>query len=271
MGKVLISTGSLSRLGGGDFYDLSCTIRVMHNLVEESELDGFEFVLLPEWDCENPPLTPSDAPLNCEKHDMKGILRLLHGDSLPILSVHANRDIGSYLCSGEPGKIAKGKRLVEECLIFTKEVGSGLCVFHFWDTLKEKLDLSYLEAARREFQDTFPEVRMCVENIPTKHEGKTPFQIMQSFQHWTLDLKWASLYGEFQLFADEIRKVDNVHVQGRYQGQNLVPTVGSLDYAQALVQIKRNGYSGLYTIELEGKPDYEDILDYISRLKRFVN
>jgi sugar phosphate isomerase/epimerase len=271
MNAVSMSTGCLPRLEGSHFYELSSVVRMMKRFLEDSKVDGFEFVLLPEWDFENPPLTPTSAPSDCEKHSVNEIIEELQTWNFPIMSVHANRDIGNYLCSGKVEEINKGIRLVEECLNFTKKVNSTVCVFHFWDTWKESLDLAYLEAFYRKFQGMYPEIEISVENIPTKCKSKTPFQLMQNFRHKTLDLKWASLFDEFDAFVEIIEQVDNVHVQGKYQDRNLVPSVGNLNYEQALKCVREAGYSGVFTIELEGRADYDAVLDYIDKLKRYTN
>jgi sugar phosphate isomerase/epimerase len=268
MNIVSMSTGCLPRLEGSQFYELSSVVRMMKQFLKNSEVDGFEFVLLPEWGFENPPLTPTSAPLDCEKHSVNDIIEELHTYNFPIISVHANRDIGNYLCSEKAEEINKGIGLVEECLSFTKKVNSRICVFHFWDTWKKSLDLACLQALYQKFEGMFPEIEISVENIPTKCEGKTPFQLVRSFRHKTLDLKWASLFDEFDAFVEIIQQVDNVHIQGKYQDGNLVPSVGNLDYERALKCIREAGYSGAFTIELEGRAEYGGVLRYIDKLKR---
>ncbi len=62
---------------------------MMKRFLKESNVDGFEFVLLPEWDRENPPLTPTSAPFECEKHSVEEVSEVLRNESFPILSVHA--------------------------------------------------------------------------------------------------------------------------------------------------------------------------------------
>lgn len=157
--------------------------------MKESAVDGFEFVLLPEWDSEHPPLTPSSAPPNCEKHSIDEIAKALQIHGFPILSIHANRDIGSYVCSDDVEKANKGITLMDECLGFTRRIGSKLCAFHFWDTLKENFNLTNLEDICTRFQTNYPDIELSIENVPARYLGKTPFQIMQNFKHKTLDLK----------------------------------------------------------------------------------
>jgi len=266
MNKVSISTGCLPRLESRPFYELSSATRMMKRFLKESVADGFEFVLFPEWDSGNSPLTPSDAPSDCERHPIEEIAEALEGKGFPILSVHANRDIGNYLCSEDAEKVSKGIRLVDECLRFTRKVGSRICVFHLWDTWKETIDLAHLQTVYKRFQKANPDIAFSVENVPTGIKGMTPFQLIQGFTHKTLDLKWASLFDEFDAFAETIEQVDNVHVQGKYQNGALFPAVGVLDYERALDRIKEAGYKGIFTIELEGKASYGEMLKCVAKL-----
>jgi sugar phosphate isomerase/epimerase len=267
MTRVCISTGCLPRLEGCQFHEFGSVVRMMKRFLRESRVDGFEFVLLPEWDSESAPLTPTSASASCEKHSVGEILETVASEGFPIRSVHANRDIGNYLCHADQGKRKKGIRLADECLGFARKVGAKVCVFHFWDTWIENLDLAWLKALYDELQRRFEEVELSVENIPTKHDEMTPFQVLQNFKYKTLDLKWASMYREFSSFQEDVGTLDNVHVQGRLRDGQLVATVGSLDFDQAIAKLKRNGYSGLFTIELENKPSFDEVSEYIESLR----
>jgi sugar phosphate isomerase/epimerase len=134
--------------------------------------------------------------------------------------------------------------------------------------MKKTFDLHNLEKLYQKFQNVYPKIELSIENVPTRYVNKTPFQITRNFEHKTLDLKWASLFDEFDLFAETIGQVDNIHIQGKYQKRKLIPSVGSLNYEQALRRIKETGYSGLFTIELEGKANYHDISKYVETLKK---
>lgn len=270
MSRISLSTGWLPRLKEGPFYELSSVIDMIKRFSKISQADGFEFALLPEWDCENPPLTPTSATSGCEKHAIEEILAILVCQDFSILSVHTNRDVGSYLCSGEPEKVAKGIKLMDESLRFTQSIKSGICVFHFWDPWKKDLDLPFLKSVYDEFQIRYPRIEISIENIPTLNRHMSPYQLMRSFRYKTLDLKWASLADEFDRFVDTIEQVDNVHIQGRCQNGILAPTVGILDYEIALRRIKEAGYRGVFTIELEGKADYDTILRCIDKLREYL-
>ena len=267
MNKVSISTGCLPRLENCRFYELSSVIRMMERFLKESKLDGFEFVLLPEWDCENPPLTPTTALSECEKHSIDELIETLEPRNYPLLSVHANRDIGSYLCSEKIDLINKGTRLIDECLTFTQRMGCKICVFHFWDTWKESFNIDFLIDVYRRFQTVYPQIDISIENIPTRHWEKSPFQIVKNFKHKTLDLKWASMFNEFSLFNEIMGEVDNIHVQGKHQDGSIIPTIGNLNYEMALQMIQAAGYTRAFTIELEGTAHYDEVLKYFEKLK----
>ena len=271
MGLIALSTGWLPRLEDKPYYELSSVLNMMDKFSQERLVDGFEFGLLPEWDSENPPLTPAQAPSTCEKHDLQVILELLEKKGFTVLTVHASRDVGSYLCSEEKAKLAKGVRLVDESMKFCQDLSSKVCVFHLWDPWKKSFDLKGLQKVYEEGKKRFSDVEFSVENIPTMIEGKTPFQLLRGFGWRTLDLKWASMYDEFDLFAEAVEKVDNVHVQGKCQDDSFVPTVGSLDYEKALKWIVDAGYSGVLTLELEGKASYEDIVKCVKKLRKLVS
>jgi sugar phosphate isomerase/epimerase len=270
MSRMSLSTGWLPRLIERPFYELSSVIKMMKRFSKESHIDGFEFALLPEWDPENPPLTPTSAPSDCEKHTLLEVLEVLKSQDFSILSVHANRDVGSYLCSGNPEKVAKGIRLIEESLRFTQSIESRICVFHFWDPWKRQVDLPFLKSVYDKYQMRHPRTEISIENIPTLSKQTSPYQLMQSFRYKTLDLKWASLAGEFDRFVNTIGQVDNVHIQGRYQNGILAPSTGILDYAIALRRIRETNYPGIFTLELEGKADYDAMLRCIDKVRDYL-
>jgi sugar phosphate isomerase/epimerase len=271
MGLVSLSTGWLPRLEERPYYELSTVLKVMKRFSQERHVDGFEFGLLPEWDCENPPLTPAQGLPDCEKHGLDEILAKLLREDFRILSVHASRDVGCYLCSEEEQKFAKGLRLLEDSLRFCRSLKVNLCVVHFWDPWKKSFDVARLRRVHEEFQNKFPDVAISVENIPTVIDGRTPFSLMHGLRHVTLDLKWASMFNEFDLFLDRLDAVDNVHIQGKSRLGSFYPTVGNLDYERALLQLAGMGYSRLFTVELDGKATFQEILSYAEKLKNIEN
>lgn len=270
MSLIALSTGWLPRLENRPYYDLSSVFNVMNRFSRKHVIDGFEFGLLPEWDSENPPLTPSEAPLTCEKHSLHEILGLLNQKGFAVLTAHASRDVGAYLCSESMLDYAKGVRLVNDSMEFCHAIGSGVCVFHFWDPWKQNLDAARLHKVYGECVGSVSDVELSIENIPTVLEGTSPFRLIEGFERVTLDLKWASMFSEFDSFFEVIDKVDNVHVQGKYHDGTFAPTVGSLDYHRALKRLVNAGYRGIFTLELEGKARFEGILECVEWLRRIV-
>ncbi len=270
VGLISLSTGWLPRLENRPYYELSAALTVMGKFWKEALVDGFEFGLLPEWNSENPPLTPSDASLTCEKHPVQEILKILQESNLRFLSVHANRDLGCYLCSNEQTKRSQGVKLTNESLRFCESLDSKICTLHFWDPWSTNINLAHLCEVYKQARTKFPQLQISVENIPTAIKGETPFNLMREFDHKTLDLKWASMYNEFDNFVNAIEKVGNVHIQGKYQNGDLVCTTGDLDYSTALQRIMNSGYSGIFTVELEGRATYKEIKTYIERLRKLI-
>lgn len=96
---VLVSSAPIARLDDKKYYDLLGNIEVMKKVLQRSIVDGFELQLQPEWDSENPPLTDAQYAdwTKTPKFTVEEILAILEKHGLPILSVHASRDIGNYL------------------------------------------------------------------------------------------------------------------------------------------------------------------------------
>lgn len=262
---ISVSSAPIAKLGNKLYYDLLGTLDVMKRVFRESVVDGFELQLEPEWDNENPPLTDADADwTKTPKYTLSEISTLLKETKLPILSTHASRDIGNYLCSSRKRDMEKGKRVIYETLLFTENLGTNVCVFHLWDTWKTEYDVNQLQKIFSTITAQFPKIKAAVENIPTHLEGYTPFSLVRLFNYVTLDLRWAALYNELDAFESIINSVVNVHLRGRLEGDRWVLDRSSFSFYEALDRIKNEwGYLGLFTIEPEGGI-------HSSRFKSFV-
>ncbi len=267
---ISLSTGWLPRLENRPYYELSSVLTVMDKFWRKGLVDGFEFGLLPEWDSENSPLTPCDAPSTCEKHSYQEILQILEKRDFKLLTVHASRDVGCYLCSDEQMKRSKGVKLVDDSLRFCHSSRSKICTFHFWNPWGTSIDREFLREVYGQAEKRFPGLEISVENIPTVIKDETPFNLMRDFDYTSLDLKWASMYDEFDKFLGAIEKVDNLHIQGKYHAGNLVCTAGNLDFDAALREIVDSGFSGVFTVELEGRASYLEMKAYIRKLRKVI-
>lgn len=239
---------------GKKYYDLSASIELMQNLQQMHIVDGFEFQLLEEWDDTNPPIDEQDKRFDSwedsPKYSIDDIAALIKGAKCNILSVHAKRDVGKYLCSSDSSYIDKGKHLVEEALKFTKEIGCHICVFHIWDTWKDDSDIRFLHYTLSEISLKYPTVKASVENVPTHVNGCTPFDLVKHFQWITLDLQWAALYDELNKFEEVKNKIVNVHLRGKLDDSRWTLDNSPFKFYDALNMLRDEwGYKGILTME----------------------
>jgi hypothetical protein len=270
---ISVSSAPVAKLENKKYYDLLGTLGVLKRVFKESAVDGFELQLEPEWDSQNPPLTDGEFAdwRKIPKFTLAEIGTLVKDTSLPILSVHASRDIGNYLCSARKPDVERGKHLICETLAFAEDLGTEVCVFHLWDTWKKKLDVNLLRRIFSCIATQFPKIKAAAENIPTHVEGYTPFSLVSLFEYVTLDLRWAALYNELCAFESIIDKVVNVHLRGRLEEGRWVLDRSSFSLDEALDKIKNKWkYSGLLTMEPEGgigSSHFESFLEAMSSLR----
>lgn len=254
---ISISIAPTTRIVGKRYIDLPDSIELMQRLHDAKVVDGFELQNLAEWDARCPPRDERQkrhrAWTLSEKHTTDEIADHLTTAGLPILSVHANRDVGICLCSGEPEEIEQGEVLIHEALHLTERLGAQVCVFHLWDTWKDAFDAALLQETLEAISAHHPGVRAAVENVPTHLPGRTPLDLLRAFRWITLDLRWAALYDELEAFAPLHSRIANVHLRGRLAGGQWELADAPFGFYQALDLIRREwGYTGLLTMEPEG-------------------
>jgi hypothetical protein len=272
---ISISVAPTTRAIGKRYYDLAGTIELMSLLWQESVIDGFEFQNLAEWDEENPPRDEREKRFAAWNESPKlttdEIASFLQEAGLPILSVHANRDVGICLCSDQEQELNKGKRLIHESLHLAEKVGASVCVFHLWDTWKEDFDPRFLQSVLREIAAQYPGVKASVENVPTHLVGSTPFELMRQSEWITLDLQWAALYDELDRFESVKERISNVHLRGQLEGSQWVLDGAPFGFYEALDTIRGKwDYSGLLTMEPGGlwDGDWENLVAAMSTLRQ---
>jgi hypothetical protein len=270
---ISVSSAPIARFGNSKYYDLIGTIDVMKKVFRKSVVDGFELQLEPEWDRENAPLTDGAFAdwTKIPKYTTGEVVELVKSQGLPILSVHASRDVGNYLCSDKERDWEKGKHVIYDSLLIAESLGVGICVFHLWDTWKVSFDLQKLEGMLLEVADQFPKIKTSVENIPTHLEGYTPLGLVKSFEYVTMDLRWAAMYKELDAFESIISRIVNVHLRGNLKESRWVLECSDFDFYEALNKIRKEwGYLGLLTVEPEGGNDgasFESFLEAMRTLK----
>jgi sugar phosphate isomerase/epimerase len=254
---ISISVAPATAVLGRRYYDLPGSLALMDWLWQRSVVDGFEFQNLAEWDARTPPRDEADKRFAAWEASAKitpdELARQLVASGLPILSVHANRDVGICLCSGDRQEVEHGKRLTHEALALAERVGARVCVFHLWDTWKEAFDPCFLADTLAEVAAAHPAVKASVENVPTQLRGHTPFELVRGFEWITLDLQWAALYDELGRFEPLVDRIANVHLRGRLAGGRWVIEGAPFEFYAALERIRdRWGYDGPLTMEPKG-------------------
>ncbi|MBN1976409.1 MAG: hypothetical protein JW918_03310 [Anaerolineae bacterium] len=280
MNLISISTAPSNTLVGKPFYDLYATLEVMQKLWAESVFNGFEFQNVAEWDAGRPPRDEGERRLaywtDSQKYTTDQIATLLAATGLPVHSVHANRDVGVCLCSGQPEEIDVGRRLIHESLSLAEQVGASVCVFHLWDTQKENFDTAFVHDIFTEIAAGYPRVKASVENVPTRLQGTTPFDLAREYDWITLDLRWAALYDELDKFTAVKARIANVHLRGEIENGRWIipadwfPAQKSFDFYQALDTIKNQwGYQGLLTVEnIPSDSTWQDIIAAVASLRK---
>jgi len=271
MGNLIsVSSAPIAKLGNNRYYDLPGILEVMKRVYHESVVDGFELQLEPEWDSENPPLT--DAHFadwgKTPKYTNEEILALVKRERLPILSVHASRDVGNYLCSNQQQDLKKGKRLIHDSLFPADKLEAPVCVFHLWDTWKKEFDMNHLRKTFSDIANQFPNVKVSAENIPTSLECLTPYSLVKSFDHVTLDLKWACMYNELDAFEQMIEKLANIHLHSRLQRDKWTLDDSTIGFYEVLQIIRDKWkYSGILTVEPGGLRDSSSLKSFLKAMR----
>ena len=263
-----LSITAANLIVGKQFYDLDNSIEMMQQLIEAGIVDGFEFQHLGEWDSREPPREDNGRRVagwqTCTKYPVEQLAKILQATALPILTIHANRDVGICLCSHKVQDIERGKTLLHESLWLAQQVEATACVFHLWDTWQEQFDPLLLQEVVNRIAPLYPKVKVAIENVPTHLTGKTPFELVKTYKWLTLDLRWAALYDEFWRYEALLAKVANVHLTGVLSGDGrfrLNPAwfpeghhIFTFDEAVDTICYKW-GYTGPLTVELYPLPE----------------
>lgn len=208
--------------------------------------------------------------MGCIQDSTDNIAALLKSEGLNILSVHAKRDIGIYLCSEKAADIDEGIKLMCETLFFAVEIGSPVCVFHLWDTWKEDFNIRMLNEIFTGISLKYPGIKSCVENVPTHLKGYTPYDLARQFKWITLDLQWANLYNELESYEEIKDSIVNVHLRGQLDNSRWTIKNSPLGFYEILNKIIGAwGYIGTLTMEPHGLKtgDLHELIQAMSSLK----
>lgn len=301
MEPIAISTGTLAHLVQRPYWDLEAAAEAAVRLGRPP----LELVLLPEWDCEAPPVTDQarDWERAREGHYLERAAELVGRARLTVASVHAGRDLGKLLAMG-PAERSRANRQLAEAVAVARALGASHVVLHAWDTFAVELQPGSL--AKR-LLEAFPEpgglcVPPAVEAIPVSVPGWTPGSFARAVAGelrrradaragsgaataagTVIDLNWCALAGDLQgwLAGGENAgggpppgpvppgPVWNIHVGGRVAGPAglVAPTHGHLDYPAALRKLRSAYPAAQLTLELRGPHSLEDVRQALGWLR----
>jgi|SRR5690554_57867 len=270
MKKYLISTTILPNATGKHFYEYSS----IPTVVKQLDIDGIEFVFLPEWDEISRPLTPTSADYNTiKKIKVHEVAEFIKASSIKVYSVHINRDVGNYLCSNDDGLILRGKQILNENLLGAKELKAELVVIHLWDTYNDALDINKLYKMVYEVSKQYS-LKIAYENIPISDNTLSNYKVWKKLYNiipenhgFTLDLNWCSFNNDFDKLITFIDKIYNIHVQGYLDNNVLKPRFGNLDLLSCLKTLKENNYNNFITLELSKVCNIKECITAINLIR----
>ena len=195
--KILCSTGTI--VGRANGFDHTLIARYADSLCA----DGFELMMLKAY-----------------YGRLTEIRRMLSRVSLPVYTLHFEKDITALLGLGDEEDCGEGLRLFTENADMAQAVGASAAVFHLWDgrfdpdQLKRSIDL--LETLY-EICDK-RSVELLVENVPCKTSPyESVLEIARRYpqSRFTFDTRHADFIGETnRFFESEIweKRIGHIHV-----------------------------------------------------------
>ncbi|MFX1568144.1 MAG: hypothetical protein ACFFCV_07235 [Promethearchaeota archaeon] len=275
------STSPLTRIIDAKYYDFESTLKVMRKLWDFSVIQGYELQHLAEWQANSAPLDNDprydrhSAWKESIKYSVDEIGEKVNNLGISILSVHGNRDIGILCCSDKSEDINNARRIIQEGIEIAIQVKARICVFHMWDTFNIKFNPSIQKEIINEMSEKYSNIKLSVENIPTKIPEHTPYDLIKDFKWITLDIRWAVLYDELKRFYKVKDKIVNIHLRGILKGKRWILERSSYSFYEVLDMIINEwNYNGLLTIEPEGgliRASWEDLIEAISSINKVIS
>ncbi len=85
-------------------------------------------------------------------------------------------------------------------------------------------------------------------------QGRSPFDLVNSFDYITLDTKWAALYNELERFESIADRIVNVHLRGKLEAYRWVLEQSEFSFYEAIDTISEKWkFAGPLTLEFDCK------------------
>jgi sugar phosphate isomerase/epimerase len=193
--KILCSTGTI--VGRANGFDHTLIARYANEICA----DGWELMMLKAYYGQLPE-----------------VCRTLARASLPVYTIHFEKDITALLGLGDEEDRKEGLRLFAENADMGREVGATSAVFHLWDgrfdacRLRHSIDLleTLFEICDRR------SIELLVENVPCRTSPyESVLHIAERYPHsrFTFDTRHCDFIGETErFFASDIWKTRIAHI-----------------------------------------------------------
>ena len=277
--RLAVSTGTLPYALGAQYHEMDALAAA----VEALRHPYLEVVLHPDWRTEPEPRTVQPSAWT-ESTSLsfpdfaQWITRRLTTAS--VISIHGNRDLGSFIASGDREDWSCGRKLAEGNLQVAESVGARVFVAHAWDPQDPDPKLEIAGEILGDLGEQFPGVRITVETIPT-HEGapSQPTSLERVLGAGadlgvTLDLAWVSHHGSLEDFLPFVERVANVHVQGRIhrdeRGVTLLARGSGVPLEPMMRRLLERDYPGQWTLELNGSRSLLDFAEALEHLDEII-
>lgn len=258
MKQLLCSTGALITSRNGRNY------RLLAEIAERLECDGFEFMMYDSW-------------YDAWERVAEEVAAL--GLYFPVF--HVEKRVGTAISRNEEGDPEEAARLFEINCRMAERVGAKKLVFHLWDGIPSDRDIrnnirqyaALNETAKRHGLLLTVENVVCNRENPLKH--LTELHEAYPGAAFTFDVKFAKFHDELETACTEKYRwlwdgaVRHVHISDYAGGymeweklKSLHPGEGNIDYGAFFAYLRNCGYQEGVTIEStsvreDGSIDYD--------------
>ncbi len=270
MQRVLCSTGAfIGRPNGRDY-------RLIKLCADSMDCDGFEFMMYEDW---------------YDKRDE--IEEFMKTVSKPVVTFHAEKNVGELISRNEPGDTEEAVRLFRMNCDMAKRLKAEKMVLHLWNGLHSDKDFAHNASMYPELRDIAEAegILLTVENVvcnvgsPMEHLKE--LLALYPDISFTFDTKMAEFHGELEeLYAEENRElfghIAHMHIndyKGGVKDWGCLKTLhlgkGQVDFDRLFNFLKKIGYTGDFTIESTsfdktGTIDFAAMRQSVDRVRRLL-
>ncbi len=217
---------------------------------DSMDCDGFEFMMYDDW--------------YDKRDEIEAFVKTV---SKPVVTFHAEKNVGELISRNEPGDTEGAVRLFKMNCDMAKRLKAEKMVLHLWNGIHSDKDFEHNASMYPELRDIAEEhgILLTVENVvcnvgsPMEHLKELASRYPEI--KFTFDTKMAEFHGELgELYAEENRDlfghIAHIHVndyKGGVKDWSCLKTLhlgrGQVDFAGFFDFLKKMCYTGDFTIE----------------------